>query len=90
MLVVHLTFSAEDEDDTGDGWVVTYGSDDSTATTVEKYATITAAETAINAAFASDDGVLGYFQQAAEATVLAGESVAVDAELSSLLTAEGL
>ena len=90
MLVAHLTFSVEDEDETGDGWVLTLGSDINSINTTTKHPTITAATAAMAAAFAADDGVVGYFTQVAQQTVLDANAAAVATETTSLLTAEGL
>jgi hypothetical protein len=89
MLQATLRFLPEREGETADGWQVALG-DEAEAPVVTYYATITAAQSAIRTAFQTDPGVDGYFTQAAEADVLAGEAAAVTAAKAALLAAEGL
>lgn len=88
-LVASLRFVPGQEDIDGNGWEVHMGQDDE-APTVSTYATITAAQAAILAAYQADPDVDGYFQQAAEAEVLTTEAANVAAAKAALLAAEGL
>ena len=89
MLQAQLRFLPEREGDTTDGWAVYLG-DEAEVPAVTYYETITAAQAAILAAFQADPAVDGYFQGAAEATVLSAEASAVAAAKTALLSAEGL
>lgn len=89
MLQATITFRPEDEDATGNGWALSLGQVGATPVTT-LHATLTAAQNAQKAAFAADPEVDGYFTQAAEADVLAGEAAAVAAAKAALLLAEGL
>lgn len=88
-LIASLRFVTANEDATGDGWEVALGEENATPT-VTQHATITAAQAAILAAFQADAEVDGYFQQAAEDSVLAANSGTVATTKAGLLTAEGL
>lgn len=88
-LVATLRFDTAREDATADGWKVSLG-DENAVPAVTYHATITAAQSAIAAAFEADPTVDGYFTQAAEADVLADEAAAVAIAKAALLAAEGL
>lgn len=88
-LIASLRFDSSNEDATGDGWTVFLGQENEAPVATE-YATITAAQAAILAAFQADVEVDGYFGQAAEDQVLTTEAAAVTAAKAALLAAEGL
>jgi hypothetical protein len=89
MLQATTRFLTDREESSGDGWQVSLG-DESAAPTVTYHNTLTAAQAAILAAFQSDAAIVGYFTQAAEASVLTAEAAAVTSAKAALLTAEGL
>lgn len=94
-LNVSLDFDSASETATGNGWRVIHWLTDEVATepvepTENHYATITAAQGAIEELFSSDVEVDKFFYDKAVATTVAGQAGPIATAKSSLRTAEGL
>jgi hypothetical protein len=87
-----MSFDPAQEDADGKGWIVAYYDDsvEQAPVTTSTHLTYTAAEAAQWALFQADPAVDTYFQEKAEASVLAAQNAAVAAAEAALRTAEGL
>lgn len=92
MFNAYLFFDPDQETLDGKGWTVNSYDDalDEPIITTVTYLTITAALNAIKALFNSDAAVNAYFQEKAEAAVLAANAAAVTTQKTTYMTGEGL
>jgi hypothetical protein len=93
-LNVSLDFDSASETATGNGWRVIHWLDDGSGTPAVQitdfYATITAAQGAIEELFSSDPEVDQYFQAKATAALVGASSSTIATNKSALRVADGL
>jgi hypothetical protein len=87
---VTIGFDPDEESVSGNGWVLTSGTEGADPDPAVLFATLTDAATAQQDLFSASDPINSYLLEQAEETVLSTEQVAVDAELEALRVAEGL
>lgn len=91
-LTVNVVFDQAQDAIDGNGFLVASWDDalDDPIQTVNHYATWTAAAAAIKALFQTDAGLSAYFQDKAEAQVLAAHAAEVTTDKAAFYTADGL
>jgi hypothetical protein len=93
-LNVSLDFDSDSETATGDGWRVIHWFTDEAGTSPDQftdlYATLTAAQAAIEELFSSDPEVDKYFYDKAVVNLVGSSSTSLDADKQAMRVAEGL